>query len=297
VGEFGDSVVSWGMLIDTHAHLDFPDFGNDLDEVLARAEAAGITRIVTIGTSIEGSRRAVELAEKYPQVYAVVGVHPNSAVEAADNFLDDLRALAQSPRVIALGETGLDYHRLPSKHLLGSKDGVLSEMPWSDPKEPTAAVRDGAVKSAQAAVFEQQLDLAVELGLNVVIHERDAWEDTLDLLGPYTGKLRAVFHCFGKTPTHAKDLLELGHMVSFTGIVTFKNAIEAQETARHIPDDSFMFETDCPFLAPVPFRGKRCEPAYTREVAGHVARLRGEKIESLAARTTANAAAFFRFPD
>jgi len=284
------------MLIDTHAHLDFPDFGNDLDGVLARAEEAGITRIVSIGTSVEGSRRAVALAEKYSQVYAVVGVHPNSALEAADNFIDELRALAQNPRVVALGETGLDYHRLPSKHLLGSKDAVLSEMPWSDPKEPAAAIRDGAVKSAQAAVFGQQLDLAVELGLNVVIHERDAWDDTLDLLRPYTGKLRAVFHCFGKTPAHAEDLLALGHMVSFTGIVTFKNAAEAQETARQIPRDSFMFETDCPFLAPVPFRGKRCEPAYTREVAAQVARLRGEDFAALAAQTTANAVAFFRFP-
>jgi TatD DNase family protein len=285
------------MLIDTHSHLDFSDFAADLDAVLARAEAAGVTRIVTIGTSIEGSRRAVALAEKYPQVYAVVGVHPNSAVEAEDNFIDELRVLAQNPRVVALGEAGLDYHRLPSGHLLGGKDAILSEMPLSDPREPVAAIRDGAVKSAQAAVFEQQLDLAVELGLNVVIHERDAWDDTLEILRPYTGKLRAVFHCFGRMPTHAQDLIELGHMVSFTGIVTFKNAVEAQETARQISPQSFMVETDCPFLAPVPFRGKRCEPAHTRQVAEHVARLRGEVLENLAARTSANAAAFFRFPD
>jgi TatD DNase family protein len=285
------------MLIDTHSHLDFPDFAADLDAVLARAEAAGVTRIVTIGTSVEGSRRAVALAEKYPQVYAVVGVHPNSAAEAEDNFIDELRVLAQNPRVVALGEAGLDYHRLPSRHLLGGKDAILSETPLSDPREPVAAIRDGAVKSAQAAVFEQQLDLAVELGLNVVIHERDAWDDTLEILRPYTGKLRAVFHCFGRMPTHAQDLIELGHMVSFTGIVTFKNAMEAQETARQIPPESFMFETDCPFLAPVPFRGKRCEPAHTRQVAEHVARLRGEVLEFLAARTSANAAAFFRFPD
>jgi len=285
------------MLIDTHAHLDFPDFSDDLDSVLARAEAAGVTRIVTIGTSIEGSRRAVALAEKYPQVFAVVGVHPNSAIEAGENIMDELRALAQSPRVVALGETGLDYHRLPSRHLLGSKDGMLSEMPLNDPREPTAAIRDGAVKTAQAAVFEQQLDLAVELGLNVVIHERDAWEDTLTMLHPYTGKLRAVFHCFGKSPAHAQELLDLGHMVSFTGIVTFKNAADAQQTARQIPPETFMFETDCPFLAPVPFRGKRGEPAYTRQIAEHVARLRGEPLEAVAARASANAAAFFRFPN
>ena len=285
------------MLFDTHAHLDFPDFSSNLDAVLGRAESAGVTRINTIGTSIEGSRRAVELAEKYPQVYAVIGVHPNSALEAGDDFIAELRALAQSPRVVALGEAGLDYYRLPSKHLLGSKDAVLSEMLLSDPQEPAAAVRDGAVKTAQAIVFEQQLDLAVELGLNIVIHERDAWDDTLAILRPYTGKLRAVFHCFGKGPAQAGELLDLGHMVSFTGIVTFKNAAEAQETARQIPPESFMFETDCPFLAPVPFRGKRCEPSHTRKVAEHVARLRGESFADLAVRTSHNAAAFFRYPD
>ena len=285
------------MLIDTHAHLDFPDFSSDLDAVLARAAAAGVTRVITIGTSIEGSRRAVALAEKHPQVFAVIGVHPNSAVEAPENVMEELRSLAQSPRVVALGETGLDYHRLPSGHMLGAKDAVLAEMPLNDSREPAAAIRDGAVKSAQAAIFEQQLDLAVELGLNIVVHERDAWEDTVAILRPYSGKLRTVFHCFGKSPAQAGELLDLGHMISFTGIVTFKNAAEAQATARHIPSDRFMVETDCPFLAPVPFRGKRCEPAYTRQVAEHIAKLRDEPFATLAGHTTANAEAFFRFPN
>lgn len=283
------------MLIDTHAHLDFPDFADDLDGVLARAAAAGVTQIISIGTSVESSRRAVALAEKYPNVFAVIGVHPNSADEACDGFIDDLRTLAKSPRVVALGETGLDYHRLPSKQMLEPKDAVLAEMPLNDPREPAAAIRDGALKWTQAAVFEQQLDLAVELGLNVVIHERDAWDDTLAILRPYSGKLRAVFHCFGKSPTHAEELLSLGHLVSFTGIVTFKNAADAQQTARQIPPDAFMVETDCPFLAPVPFRGKRCEPAHTRLVAEQIARLRNVTVEKIAAQTSANAAAFFRF--
>ena len=282
------------MLFDTHAHLDFPDFEKDLDAVLGRAEAAGVTRINTIGTTIEGSRRAVALAEKYPQVYAVVGVHPNSAVEAGENFIEELRAIAQSPRVVAIGEAGLDYYRLPGKQMMKIKDGALVYTPLTDPMEPAAAVRDGAIKSTQAIVFQQQLDLAVELGLNIVIHERDAWDDTLEILRPYTGKLRAVYHCFGKPPVNAHELLELGHMVSFTGIVTFKNAAEAQDTARQIPPESFMFETDCPFLAPVPYRGKRCEPAYTRQVAQHIANLRGESLESIAAGTTATAEKFFR---
>ncbi len=284
------------MLIDTHAHLDFPDFANDLDAVLERAAAAGVTRIVSIGTSIESSRHAVALAEKYPQVFAVIGVHPNSAHEAGDNFIDELRTLAQSPRVVALGETGLDYHRLPGAIRRPDLAAVGGAVSTGEPGDFGAEARDAAVKNSQAIVFEQQLDLAGELGLNVVIHERDAWDDTLAILRPYSGKLRAVFHCFGKSPAHAAELLDLGFLVSFTGIVTFKNAAEAQATAREIPGDKFMVETDCPFLAPVPHRGKRCEPAHTRLVAEHIARLRGESLDTLAARTARTADSFFRFP-
>ena len=281
------------MLTDTHAHLDFPDFAEDLDDILARAAAAGVTRILSIGTSVESSRRAVALAEKYPRVFAVIGVHPNSAEEAAPGFIDELRALAQSPRVVGLGETGLDYHRLPGASQRRTALDVIGD---ESPADIEAALHDGAVKSAQAIVFEQQLDLAAELGLNVVIHERDAWDDTVSLLKNYTGKLRAVFHCFGKAPAQADEIRALGHLVSFTGIVTFKNAQAAQETARTVPGDAFMVETDCPFLAPVPFRGKRAEPAHTRTTAEFIARLRGEPLETLAARTEATADAFFRFP-
>jgi TatD DNase family protein len=259
------------MLIDTHSHLDFPDFASDLDAVLARAEDAGVTRIITIGTSLESSRRALAITEERAQVFAVVGVHPNSASEAPEDFITELRELARHPKVAAIGETGLDYHRLPGSQLA-----------------------DDAEKARQASVFEQQLELAAELGLNVVIHERDAWDDTLALLKPYTGRLRAVFHCFGKSPQHAQQLLDDGHLVSFTGIVTFKNAQEAHATAAWIPGHSFMVETDCPFLAPVPFRGKRCEPAHTRQVAERIALLRGETLESVAASATANAESFFR---
>jgi len=280
------------MLIDTHAHLDFPDFADDLDAVLAQAEAAGVTRIISIGTSVESSRRAVALAEKYPQVFAVIGVHPNSATESGDDFVSELRTLAQSPRVVAIGETGLDYYRLPSAERAPESLVALGN---ETPGDIDAALADGAAKSTQAAVFEQQLDLAVELGLNVVVHERNAWDDTLAILRPYSGRLRAVFHCFGKSPALAAELFDLGHLVSFTGIVTFKNAADAQATATGIPGDKFMVETDCPFLAPVPFRGKRCEPAHTRQVAEHIAQLRGESIEALAARTSATAEAFFRF--
>ncbi len=273
------------MLTDTHAHLDFPEFQTDFDEILARAKVAGVRRLITIGTSVEGSRRAVALAEAYPNIYAVVGVHPNAAMEAEPDFIDALRELASSPRVVAIGEIGLDYHRLPSKGLLNPQPGWLAEMPLNDPDAPGAAVRDGAVKAQQAVVFEQQLDLAVELGLNAVIHERDAWEETVEQLAPYTGKLRAVFHCFGKTIDQASYLLSQNHLVSFTGIVTFKNSATVQETAARLPDFSFMVETDCPFLAPVPHRGKRCEPSHTRLVAERIAQLRGTTLEAIAQQT------------
>ena len=278
------------MLIDTHAHLDFPDFAADLDGVLARAEAAGVTRILTIGTSLESSDRAIALAEKYSQVFAVIGVHPNSASEAPEDVLTPLRELARHPRVVAIGETGLDYHRLPSSK--AAAEGASSAEAVAD---AGVARADEVEKSKQARVFEQQLNLAVELDLNVVVHERDAWDDTLALLAPFAGRLRAVFHCFGKSPDHARRLTDARHLVSFTGLVTFKNAKEAHATASHISGDSFMVETDCPFLAPVPYRGKRCEPAHTLQVAERVALLRNETVESVAAETTANAEAFFRF--
>jgi TatD DNase family protein len=281
------------MLIDTHSHLDFPDFADDLDAVLERAATAAVARIITIGTSLESSRRAIALAEKHPQVFAVVGVHPNSASEAAEDFIAPLRELARHPKVAAIGETGLDYYRLPGAQIERAK--AADEAPGREnAADAQAADADGAAKAIQASVFQRQLDLAAELGLNVVIHEREAWKDTLALLKPYAGRLRAVFHCFGKSPQHAGQLFEDGHLVSFTGLVTFKNARDAHATAAQIPRDRFMVETDCPFLAPVPFRGKRCEPAHTRQVAERIALLRGETLESVAASATANAEAFFR---
>lgn len=285
------------MLIDTHSHLDYPDFQEDFQAVLDRASAAGVTRIISIGTSVESSRRAVALAEKYPQVYAVVGVHPTSAEEAENDIITPLRELAKSLRVVAIGETGLDYHRLPSEQLKKDDASKLSGALQNEvPAQIEAGIHDGACKSAQAGIFQQQLDLACELGLNVVIHQRDAWDDTLQILDGYTGKLRGVFHCFGNRFQDAEQVIARGHMISFTGIVTFKNAPLVHEDAAKVPAESYMVETDCPYLAPVPYRGKRCEPAYTRLVAETVARLRGETLETVAAQTTRNAEGFFRFP-
>jgi len=285
------------MLIDTHAHLDYPDFADDFDDVLRRANEAGVTRILTIGTSIESSRRAIALAEKYSQVYAVIGVHPTAADESGEDVITPLRELAKNPRVAAIGETGLDYHRLPSVELAKERKTTqvfAKALQTSTEEEIEAEIHDGDYKSKQASLFEQQLDLAVELGLNVVIHQRDAWDDTLEIMRSYSGKLRGVFHCFGGTPEQAEEVLALGHLVSFTGIVTFKNGAAVRELAAQLSLDSFMVETDCPYLAPVPFRGKRCEPAHTRLVADSIASAREITVEELARSTTATAESFFR---
>ncbi|MFL6541701.1 MAG: TatD family hydrolase [Chthoniobacterales bacterium] len=283
-------------LIETHAHLDYPDFATDFDDVLRRATEAGITRIITIGTSIESSRRAVELAEKYGNVYAVIGVHPTVDDGDLEDVATPLRELAKSPRVVAIGETGLDYHRLPSIEARKQKAvQVFNALGSGTEEQIEATIEDGAYKSRQADLFEQQLDLAVELKLNVVIHQRDAWEDTLDIMRPYGRQLSGVFHCFGGTREQADEVLALGHLVSFTGIVTFKNGRTVRDVAAQLPLDSFMVETDCPYLAPEPFRGKRCEPAHTRIVAETIAAARGIPLDELAAATTATAEGFFQF--
>jgi TatD DNase family protein len=285
------------MLVETHAHLDYPDFANDLGDVLRRATEAGVTRIITIGTSVESSRRAVDLAEKHSNIFAVIGVHPTYAEEAEEDVITPLRELANSPRVAAIGETGLDYHRLPSVSAAKEKKVQVfaRALQGETEEEIEASIKDGAYKSRQASLFQQQLDLALELGLNLVIHQRDAWDDTLEIMRPYSGKLRGVFHCFGGTREQADEVVDLGHLLSFTGIVTFKNGASVREVAARIPLHKFMVETDCPYLAPVPFRGKRCEPAHTRLVAESIATARGVSLEEIARATTATAEDFFRF--
>jgi len=284
------------MLIETHAHLDYPDFANDFDDVLRRATDAGVTRIITIGTSVESSRRAIDLAEKYPNIFAVIGVHPTYALQVAEDVITPLRELAKNPRVAAIGEIGLDYHHLPSVEAAKQKHiQVFNALQSETEEQIEARIEDGAYKSKQAELFEQLLDLAVELRLNVVIHQRDAWDDTLEILRDYGRQVSGVFHCFGGTLNQANEVLDLGHLVSFTGIVTFKNGKQVREVAAKVPIDRFMVETDCPYLAPVPFRGKRCEPAHTRLVAEEIAKARSASLEEIAGATTATAEEFFRF--
>ena len=284
------------MLTDTHAHLDFPDFEGQLDAVIARAREAGVHRIITVGIDRASCRKSLAIAEKYDNVHAVVGLHPcNVLDEGAMDFLEELPTLAKHPKVVAIGETGMDYHHLPSRELAGRKEeSVFSALQSGTAESMQAGIADGAMKSAQAEAFKAQLDLAVELGLNVVIHQREAWQDTLDILQPYTGKLRGVFHCFGGSPEAAAEIAAMGHLVSFTGIVTFKNAALVQETVKAVASGGYMVETDCPYLAPVPFRGKTCESAHVRLTAEKIAELRGESLDKVAADTERTADGFFK---
>jgi TatD DNase family protein len=181
-----------------------------------------------------------------------------------------LRDLARHPRVVAIGETGLDYHRLPGN--------------------PEA---DAHYKQTQARLFQQQLEVAVEFGLNCVIHQRDAFDDTIAQLKPLSGQTRGVFHCFGENAERMKRVLEIGSLVSFTGIVTFKNGQNVRDTVAATPMDKFMLETDCPYLAPVPYRGKRCEPAYVKEISETIAQVKMCSLEELSAATCKTAAEFF----
>jgi TatD DNase family protein len=263
------------VFFDTHAHLDYPDYAPDLPDVIARAQAAGISKIISIGTSLDSSRRALQLAEKFPNVFAAIGWHPTEVDKAPDDLRPALRELAKHPRVVAIGETGLDYHRLP-----GGDDA------------------NALYKQRQAEVFRQQLEVAIEFGLNCIIHQRDAFDDTLAQLTPFSGntpgRTRGVFHCFGENAERMQRVLAIGSLVSYTGIVTFKNGQNVRDTVAATPLDQFMLETDCPYLAPVPHRGKRCEPAYVKEISETVAQVKMCSLEELSAATCQTASEFFR---
>jgi TatD DNase family protein len=260
---------------DTHAHLDYPDYTPDLPEVVARALAAGISKIISIGTSLESSERAVRLAEKFPGVYAAVGWHPTEALSAPSDLRPALRKLADHPKVVAIGETGLDYHHLPSE------------------KPEFTAADDARYKERQAEIFRQQMEVAAEFRLNCIIHQRTAWDDALAQMKPFIGKTRGVFHCFGETVERMRQVFEIGSLVSFTGIVTFKNAQNVRDAVAAATLGQFMLETDCPYLAPVPYRGKRCEPAYVKEISETIAQVKNCSLEELSVATCRTAKEFF----
>lgn len=260
------------MLIDTHCHLDHRYFKDDLAEVLQRSREAGVATWVAPATDIESTRDLLALAAQHPGLHPCAGIHPcDSHSVSGEAWIDELRALAQAPNIAAIGEIGLDYYHQPPEGF---------DVP--------------AWKAHQATVLRSQLDLAVELGLNVILHARESQDDLVAAVRPYMGKLRAVFHCFTGTEAQAREVIDLGHLVSFTGVTTFKNSPIIQATAKALASGEFMLETDAPYLAPVPHRGKRCEPAFVADTARFIAALRGESFEDIATATTRNARAFFR---
>ncbi|QSR87900.1 TatD family hydrolase [Methylacidiphilum caldifontis] len=262
------------MFIETHAHLDFPQFSKDLEEVVKRAIDSGIDKIITIGTNLKSSRKAISIAERIPEVWAAVGIHPLEAHETPKGFEKELGELLDQPKIVALGEMGLDFHKF-------------------DPSLTADVIEER--KKIQREIFQLQLALADQAHLNVIIHQREAFEETLSLLAPYKGKIKAVFHCFVGSIEDAKRLFDQGHFVSFTGIVTFPNAKDVRETLKATPLDKFMLETDCPFLAPVPFRGKRAEPSHVRRIAEEVAKIKAISLEEVAQCTSLTANSFFSF--
>lgn len=249
-------------MIDSHAHLNDPRFDSILDDVIARAEAAGVEGIINIGYDLPSSRRAVELAETYDWMYAVVGIHPHEADEVTPQTMVELEQLAKAEQVVAIGETGLDYYY------------------------------DNSPRKIQQQVFHAHLDLAKRLGLPVVIHSREATQDTIEIIKAHPEN-RFLLHCFSQSLESAKIYLDLGCYISFAGPITFKNAEKLRRIAAAVPLDRLMIETDCPYLAPVPYRGKTNEPAWVKYVAEKLAELHKISIEELVAVTTKNTREFF----
>jgi TatD DNase family protein len=251
------------MIVDSHCHLDFPDFSTELDAVVARARAAGIGRIVTISTRVKRHAQVLAIAERFPDVFCSVGTHPHYADEELDIDARALVALAQHPKIVAIGEAGLDYFR------------------------------NNSPRDAQAAGFRQHIAAARETGLPLVIHSRDCDADMAQILREESGKgaFPAVLHCFTGGRELAFSAIELGHYVSFTGILTFKNSDALRAIAAALPADRILVETDAPYLAPLPYRGKRNEPAYVAETSKVLAEVRGVPVNEIAQQTTEN---FFR---
>ncbi len=284
-------------LTDTHCHLDFPDFSDDLDELLTRAHEAGVHRLISIGTSTDSSASALEIAHRFPQVKTAAGIHPCNAESADDSSISALIPLLEDPCAVAIGECGLDYHYLPDRP--------------ADATDQEYAEQIEAWKAHQKKIFTAQLDLAVRFGFNVVIHQRDSWDDVMECLRPYgenggngengkdgekggnRKKLKAVFHCFGENKERAIEAVEAGHFLSFTGIISFKNAHQARESASVVPEDRIMIETDAPYLAPHPHRGKRNESSYLPLIAQTLAEVRGLSVEEAAHLTETNTDHFF----
>ena len=257
------------MFIDSHAHIDGPEFDADRDQIIERARDAGVSVILNVGTGDPHAgvfERAVELGKKYDSVYTAIGTHPHDARLYDDKAEEKIKALVQDERVLAWGEIGLDFHY------------------------------DNSPRDVQIEVFKRQLRAARECDLPVVIHTREAEPETIEILkSDYAdAERRGIFHCFSGSMNLAQQAIELGFMISFSGIVTFKKAEELRDVAREVPLERLLIETDCPYLSPIPYRGKRNEPAYVVEVARCLAGIHGVEIEEIGRMTTENFASFFR---
>ena len=252
-------------LIDTHCHLTFNDLARDIDAVIERSIAAGVTSWVTVGTDPDQNQKAIELAHKYDNMYATIGIHPHDAKEVNDQAIRQLHALAQNKKVVAIGETGLDFHY------------------------------DHSPRDKQAEVFTSHLLLASELALPVIIHSRESFDETMGIL-QHSGRdlEKVVFHCFSGSPEQAKVVLDAGCYISFTGVVTFKNAEKTRQAAEIVPLDRLMLETDCPYMSPEPMRKQRInEPALLIHTAKFLADLKQMSLDDFAAAVTTTSKAFF----
>ena len=256
-------------LIDTHCHLTFEPLASDIDAVIERSIAAGVTSWITVGTDPDQNQKAIELAHKYDNMYATVGIHPHDAKDVNGQAIRQLNALAQNKKVVAIGETGLDFHY------------------------------DHSPRDQQANVFAKHLQLAGELDLPIIIHSREAFDETIDILQRHAPDLKkVVFHCFSGSPEQAKIVLDYGFYISFTGVVTFKNAENTRQAAEIVPLDRLMLETDCPYMSPEPVRKQRTnEPALMFHTAKFLADLKQIPFDDFATAATATSKSFFNLPD
>ncbi len=251
------------MLFDTHAHLNDPAFDPDREALISSLPEKGVSLVMNIGCCLESSKDSIALAEKYPFIYATVGSHPDSADEVNEEVLDAYRNLCRHEKVKAIGEIGLDYH--------------YEDIP----------------REIQQKAFRMQMELARELKIPVVVHEREAHDDGMRIVKEFKD-VTGVFHCYSGSAEMAWQLVNMGWYIGFTGVLTFKNARKAVETAAAIPLDRIVIETDCPFMAPEPFRGKRCDPGYLYRMAEQLAAIRGISPEEAAAATLENGKRLYR---
>jgi TatD DNase family protein len=252
------NVGRFSMIADSHAHLEMSDFDRDRDEVIRRAEDAGVDLIITVGTTLDDCRKAISIANTYKNVYAAIGIHPHEVKDIDETTYGTLKVLAKMDKVVAFGEIGLDFFRNLSP------------------------------RDVQIRRFEEQLELASEIGLPIIIHDRDAHQETLKMLEGWKGRHRGVIHCFSGDYSMAERCIDMGFSISIPGAITFGKSEKLQEVVRHVPITRLLLETDAPYLTPHPHRGKRNEPAYVVHTARKVAEVKGLSFEELTSMTYQN---------